>query len=221
MLESALKEVGDSFPVVADVLIHERDQYLATKIAKAKGPKVVAVLGAAHVPGVSALIESGKLADLNELDSLPPKSICGKVIGWGIPIAIIALVCATFLSSHSAGWEQIQSWILWNGTLSALGTLLAGGHPLSILTAFVAAPITSLNPLLAAGWFAGLVEASVRKPKVKDFENLTEDVNSVKGMWKNRVTRILLVVILANVFSSLGTFIGGTDIIKTFLKTVF
>ena len=78
-----------------------------------------------------------------------------------------------------------------------------------------------LNPLLAAGWFAGLVEASVRKPKVKDFENLTEDVNSVKGMWKNRVTRILLVVILANVFSSLGTFIGGTDIIKTFLETVF
>lgn len=167
------------------------------------------------------MIESGKLADLNELDSLPPKSIWGKVIGWGIPIAIIALVCATFLSSHSAGWEQIQSWILWNGTLSALGTLLAGGHPLSILTAFVAAPITSLNPLLAAGWFAGLVEASVRKPKVKDFENLTEDVNSVKGMWKNRVTRILLVVILANVFSSLGTFIGGTDIIKTFLETVF
>ena len=92
---------------------------------------------------------------------------------------------------------------------------------LSILTAFIAAPITSLNPLLAAGWFAGLVEASVRKPKVKDFENLTEDVNSVKGMWKNRVTRILLVVILANVFSSLGTFIGGTDIIKTFLETVF
>ena len=79
MLESALKEVGDSFPVVADVLIHERDQYLATKIAQAKGPKVVAVLGAAHVPGVSALIESGKLADLNELDSLPPKSIWGKV----------------------------------------------------------------------------------------------------------------------------------------------
>lgn len=105
--------------------------------------------------------------------------------------------------------------------MSAIGTLLAGGHPLSILTAFVAAPITSLNPLLAAGWFAGLVEASVRKPKVKDFENLTEDVNSVKGMWKNRVTRILLVVILANVFSSLGTFIGGTDIIKTFLETVF
>lgn len=221
MLESALKEVGDSFPVVADVLIHERDQYLATKIAQAKGPKVVAVLGAAHVPGVSALIESGKLADLNELDSLPPKSIWGKVIGWGIPIAIVALVCATFLNSHSAGWEQIQSWILWNGTLSAIGTLLAGGHPLSILTAFVAAPITSLNPLLAAGWFAGLVEASVRKPKVKDFENLTEDFNSVKGMWKNRVTRILLVVILANVFSSLGTFIGGTDIIKTFLETVF
>ncbi|MFQ8583723.1 MAG: hypothetical protein ACLSA6_14965 [Holdemania massiliensis] len=92
---------------------------------------------------------------------------------------------------------------------------------LSILTAFIAAPITSLNPLLAAGWFAGLVEASVCKPKVKDFEKLTEDVNSVKGMWKNRVTRILLVVILANVFSSLGTFIGGTDIIKTFLETVF
>ena len=221
MLESAVKRSRRQLPGRRRRSDSRTRSISRHKIAQAKGPKVVAVLGAAHVPGVSALIESGKLADLNELDSLPPKSIWGKVIGWGIPIAIVALVCATFLNSHSAGWEQIQSWILWNGTLSAIGTLLAGGHPLSILTAFVAAPITSLNPLLAAGWFAGLVEASVRKPKVKDFENLTEDVNSVKGMWKNRVTRILLVVILANVFSSLGTFIGGTDIIKTFLETVF
>lgn len=221
MLEAAMKEIQDAFPAVAEVLIHERDQYLATKIAQAPGPQVIAVLGAAHVPGVKACIEKGDLANLSELDSLPPKSSVSKIIAWSIPVLIIAIVAFTFFSNTSAGWDQIQSWILWNGTLSALGTALAFGHPLSILTAFVAAPITSLNPLLAAGWFAGLVEASVRKPKVMDFERLSEDVNSVRGLWKNRVTRILLVVIFANLFSTLGTFIGGTDILKTFLETVF
>ena len=221
MLESALKEVGKSFPVVAEVLIHERDSYLATKIAQAKGPKVVAILGAAHVPGVSEKIRKGQMADLKELDSLPKKSNMSKIIGWSIPILLIALVIATFIHSSHAGLDQIKNWILWNGTLSAIGTALAFGHPLSILTAFVAAPITSLNPLLAAGWFAGLVEATLRKPKVSDFNNLTEDMDSIKGLWKNRVTRILLVVILANVFSSIGTFIGGTNIIKTFFDTAF
>ena len=220
MLEAALKEVGDSFPNVAEVLIHERDQYLAASIAAARGPKIVAILGAAHVPGVSRIIEQGKWGDKKELESLPPKSPWGKILGWGIPLLIVLLIVATFASSTAAGWDQIQSWILWNGSLSALGTLLAGGHPLSMLTAFVAAPFTSLNPLLAAGWFAGLTEASVRKPKVRDFKNLAEDVSSLGGLWKNQVTRILLVVILANLFCTVGTVISGTDIIRTFLETV-
>ena len=118
------------------------------------------------------------------------------------------------------GLEQIRIWLLWNGSLSAIGTLLAGGHILSIITAFIAAPITSLNPLMAAGWFAGIVEAMIRKPKVKDFEDLSEDTSTIKGFWKNGVTRILLVVIFANVFSTIGTFISGLGIFKSFLNII-
>ncbi len=126
---------------------------------------------------------------------------------------------ATVIVNRDAGLDQILSWILWNGSLSALGTLAAFGHPLSILTAFAVAPISSLSPLLAAGWFAGLVEAMVRKPHVSDFENLSEDVNSFKGFWRNRVTRIPLVVVLANVGSTVGTFIGGADVVRIFIKS--
>ncbi len=105
--------------------------------------------------------------------------------------------------------HQTLSWFLWHGSLSALGTAIALGHPLTILTAFIAAPITALDPITAAGWFTGIVQAYIKKPNVRDFENLSEDVYSLKGFWNNKVTRILLVIVLANLGSSLGTFIGG------------
>ncbi|MFP4460791.1 MAG: TraB family protein, partial [Thermotogota bacterium] len=101
-----------------------------------------------------------------------------------------------------------------------LGALAALAHPLSILTAFAIAPITSLNPLLAAGWFAGLVEALIRKPSVKDFETLSEDVMSFKGFWKNKVTKVLLVVILANVGSTIGTLVGGAEVLRLFFQSL-
>src|SRR5699024_5833861 len=116
------------------------------------------------------------------------------VIGWSIPIIIIGLILITFLSNPDAGMQQITSWMLWNGLLAAIGTIIALGHPLAVITAFVAAPFTSLNPLLAAGWFAGFVQAFVKKPVVRDFENLSDDVTSVKGFWVNKVTRVLLVM---------------------------
>ncbi len=101
-----------------------------------------------------------------------------------------------------------------------MGTLLAWGHPLAILTAFVVAPISSLSPLLAAGWFAGLTEAYLRRPNVEDFERLTQDVYSLKGFFRNKVTHILLVVVMANLGSSVGTIIGGADIVKMFLRAI-
>lgn len=216
VLDVALKDIGKEYPIVAQVLIHERDQVLAYKIKNAPGNKIVAVLGAAHIPGIKE--EIYKDQDINELESIPKKKATSKIIGWIIPIAIILMILSMFTANSALGLEQIKNWILWNGSLSALGTLIAWGHPLSILTAFIAAPITSLNPLLAAGWFAGLTEAFIRKPKVKDFENLMDDVSSVKGFYKNRVTHILLVVILANLFSTLGTVIGGFDVVKNFFS---
>src|SRR5699024_5029652 len=121
---------------------------------------------------------------------------------------------------HSSGKSQTNSWLLLNGSFSALGALIALGHPLAIVTAFIAAPITSLNPLIAAGFFAGFVQAYFRRPSVADFENLSEDVFSVKGFWNNKVTRILLIVVLANLGSSIGTFIGGADVLRLFFENL-
>ena len=109
-------------------------------------------------------------------------------------------------------------WLIVNGGLSALGALIAFAHPLSVITAFIAAPITSLNPLLAAGWFAGIMEAYLRKPKVSDLQNIDEAANSLKGLYQNRFTPVLIVVILANIGSSIGTFIAGLDIFKSFIS---
>lgn len=128
------------------------------------------------------------------------------------------MIIYTFLSNPSAGYQQTISWFIWNGSLSAIGTAAALGHPLAIITAFIAAPITSLNPLIAAGFFAGIVQAYFRKPNVADFERLADDVYSVKGFWNNKVTRILLVVLLANLGSSIGTFIGGAEVIRLFFQ---
>ena len=209
-LEAALNEVGKEFPVVKKILVDERDEYLSSKIKNANGKKIVAIIGAAHAIGLIKALD--KDVDTIQLEEVNKKKGIGSIIKWIIPIAILSAIIYTLITNRDVGISQIKSWILWNGTLSALGVLLALGHPLSILTAFVMAPITSLNPLLAAGWFAGIVEAMIRKPKVKDFENLGEDTSSLKGFWKNRVTRILLVVVFANVFSSIGTIISGLDI---------
>ena len=219
MLTSALSELSKSFPQLKETLIDERDKFLAQKIKTAPGKKVVAVVGAGHVPGLKEAIKEDQ--DLAALGKIPPKKKTGKIIGWTISIVIIALMVSTIIVNRDAGLDQILAWILWNGSLSALGTIAALGHPLSILTAFFIAPVSSLNPILAAGWFAGLVEALVRKPKVFDFENLNEDVSSFKGFWKNRVTKILLVVVFANVGSSVGTFIGGAEVIRIFVKSFF
>lgn len=215
-LESALNEVGKEFPVVKKILVDERDQYLSSKIKNAPGKKIVAIVGAAHAKGIINNLNSD--IDTTSLEVVNKKKGIGNIIKWAIPILIIAMIAYTLITNRDVGLSQIKSWILWNGTLSALGTLLALGHPLSIITAFIMAPITSLNPLLAAGWFAGLVEALIRKPKVKDFEDIAQDTSTFKGFWKNRVTRILLVVVFANVFSSIGTIISGLGIFSTFLK---
>lgn len=217
-INAMLNEFTETFPRLKKPLIDERDQYLAQKIKEAPGEKIVAVLGAAHVPGIKEEIK--KTHDLKKLRAIPPKSKWPKVIGWSIPVLILAIILYTFLANPTAGFAQTISWILWNGSLSALGAAIAMGHPLTILTAFIAAPITSLNPLLAAGWFAGLTQAYIRRPSVKDFETLSEDVFSVKGFWRNKVSRVLLIVVLANLGSSLGTFIGGADVIRVFIENL-
>ena len=219
MLASALDELSEVFPEFKAIVIDERDKYLAQKIKDAPGNKIVAVLGAGHVPGIKE--ELFKDNDLKELSKIPPPSKVTKVIAWIIPIVIIGIIISTFSVDRGAGIDQMTSWILWNGSLAALGAILAFAHPLAILTAFAAAPFTTFNPFIAAGLLAGLVEALLRRPSVKDFESLSDDVQSIKGFWRNKVSRILIVVIFVNIGSTLGTIFGGADVMRHFINTFF
>jgi len=129
------------------------------------------------------------------------------VLKWGFPLAILAIMAlGFFLGGAKAGGEMLLYWIMVNGIMAGVGAIIALAHPLTIFSAILAAPLTSLNPMIAAGWVSGLVEAFSRKPKVRDFENLSEDMLSVRGFWRNKVTRILLVVVFTNMGSAIGTY---------------
>ena len=218
MLNAALNEISQQFPKIKEVLVDERDKYLAYKIKHAPGKNIVAVLGAAHCVNVPNYIQQDY--SIAEYDKVKEKTKLQKMSGWIIPILIVVAIILCFRVDSNVGLKQIESWILINGSLSAIGVLIAGGHLVSALVAFIAAPITSLNPLLAAGWFAGLLEAKICKPTVADFDSLSEDLNTFKGFRTNKVTKILLVVALANLGSTLGTFIAGLDIIKSIFSNL-
>ena len=215
VLASVTEQVRGQFPKIAEILISERDQYLAYKIKEAPGKKVVAVLGAAHVPGVRE--EIFKTQDIVELSAVPVKYPLSRVIPWAIPMIIIGLLIYSFIVNIATGMRQLSSWALWNGLLAAAFTALSFGHPLSILTSLVAAPFTSLNPLIACGWLTGLVEATIRRPTVQDINNIPRDIFSLKYFFKNRFLKVLLIVIMANIGSSIGSFVAGLDIIKNLI----
>ncbi len=215
VLETLLSEIGESFPDIKRILIDERDQYLAHKIRTAPGGKIVAVVGAGHVPGIQAYWE--KPVDIRVLEQIPPKGQLSRVLKWGIPALIVGIIVFGFFMAGTAGGAQmIKWWILANALLAGLGAAIAMAHPLTILSAVVASPMTSLNPMIAAGWVSGLVEAFLGKPKVRDFENLPEDISTLKGFWKNKITRILLVVVFTNLGSSLGTFVAIPLMMRVF-----
>lgn len=206
-LESVMAEFAGKFPEIKRRLIDERDTYLAQKIRSAPGRSIVAVVGAGHINGIKSQIQQER--DLAELMALPPKSIWPKIIGWGVPLLIVAMLAYGFTRGTRHGFENVYIWVLVTGSLSALGAAMAFAHPLTILSAFLAAPITTLHPLIAAGWVAGLVQAFIKRPKVSDLESLPAAIETVKGFWSNPVTRILLVCALANLGSMIGTYVAG------------
>ena len=151
---------------------------------------------------------------LTQLETIPKGSRWLKLIPWLIVGLIITGFIAGFRQSPQMGWEMIYDWVLINGGLSALGALIAWGHPLTILTAFLAAPLTSLNPMIGAGMVTALTETWLRKPNVGDFSQLKTDVTHIKGWWKNRVARILLVFFFSSLGSAIGTYIAGFTIFQ-------
>jgi pheromone shutdown-related protein TraB len=206
MLTAAVEEIAKSAPTIKRVLIDERDAYMAKKIADIDSGKVLAVVGAGHMEGLIAQLKN-PIDDVRPLEEVPVKK--KGIFKWVIPLAILVLVVAGFFfGGPQQGYEIIKWWLLCNAVFAAIGALIAFGHPITILVAALASPITSLNPTLAAGWFAGLSEAYIKKPKVADFEKIQDDIATVKGWWTNPITRILLVVILANLGSSMGAIIA-------------
>lgn len=206
-LTVVINEFGENLPGVKKALIDERDQYLIAKIKQNESNNIVAVVGAGHTPGM--IKNYGKEISIEKLDEIPPSPLSFKILKYSIPILVIAVFIWGFFNLDTKkSFEIFLVWFLANGIFSALGTLIALGHPLTILTAFIAAPFTSLNPTIAAGWVAGLVESFLRKPKVRDLETIAQDLSSIKGVYKNQISRILLVVILANLGSTIGTFAG-------------
>jgi len=207
VLEALLSEVGRSLPMLKTILIDERDRYLAAKIRQAPGNKVVAVVGAGHVPGIKQ--HWSETIDLPTLEQLPPPGKIGALMKWGLPGSIVALFIAGFFyGGQDAGTDMVVLWSACTGALAGLGAALALAHPATVLSSVIVAPFTTLHPMIAAGWISGMVEAFSRKPKVKDLESLPDDILSFKGFWRNKVTRILLVVVFTNLGSAAGTFVA-------------
>ncbi|MFH1721155.1 MAG: TraB/GumN family protein [Candidatus Altiarchaeota archaeon] len=209
ILNEMMDEISKEIPSVKEVLVDERNQFIAGKLRTLPQKKIVAVLGAGHIEGVvEELKREHTIEETERLTEIPVTKNKLKIIAYLIPAIFTAIIIYGFtLHGSDVTYEMLKNWILINGTLSALGAALAFGHPLTILAAFFAAPITSLNPTIAAGWVAGLVELKYRKPRVMDFQNLLK-MNSLKDYWGNRVTRTILVIAFANIGSSAGTFIA-------------
>lgn len=224
MLQAVVEEFGESLPEFKKVLIDERDEYMVGKLIQLAespdGPKnILAIVGAGHLIGMVPAFSSPPNENrLSELDQTPPPSRVGYYVGWGICLLILSMFAVGYSRSPELGFQLVVTWVVINGGFSALGAAIGLAHPLSILTAFLAAPLTSLNPTIGAGMVVGLVESYLRKPKVRDFEALREDIGSMKMWWKNRVVRVLMIFFFANLGSAVGTYVAGASIVTQIFR---
>jgi pheromone shutdown-related protein TraB len=212
-LQGMMEELAEFLPQAKTVLIDERDQYLAKRIFEQPETNIVAVVGAGHVSGIVShlhrLAEDAASVRLEELDVIPPKKPVTRALPYVIPALVLGLIGWGFVQSGwQGGLELFMRWVLVNGSLSAIGALVALAHPVTIVASFAAAPITSMNPTIGVGIVAGLLEAVVRKPRVLDFERLQTDILSVRGFFRNRVTHVLLVFFFSSLGSAIGTFVA-------------
>ncbi len=211
VLELLVREFRDIAPSAAKTLIDERDAYMALNLLEASKhySSIVAVVGAGHKKGIENYLKNPeKLPPIQSLVEVKQGRNYGKIAGYAVFAVIIFTFASLALTLNSKVLiKAFVYWFLINGVLSALGAAIAGAHPLSILTAFFVAWLTSINPTIAAGWFSGIVEAWVRKPTSKDVEELA-NVSSLRELLRNRIFRILLVAALTNVGSGIGTIIG-------------
>lgn len=219
LLSSLMEELRGFSPGAGIVLIDERDEYLATKIsALSPDKKVLAVVGAGHLTGIENYLVNNK-CDLNrieELQTIPPKTVAMKVMPWAIPMLVMGLM-AYYLSTDS-DVNLIQFFTIWtiaNAVFAAIGCILARGHPFAILTAALASPITSLNPALAAGWFAGYVQLKMAEPSAEDLAEFLK-LDNLGMFWSNKAGRVLMVTALTNLGSMAGAWVAAAGLLGGF-----
>jgi pheromone shutdown-related protein TraB len=226
ILESTFTEFAAQSPELFEALITERDRYMAARLRQENihdasgqpgivGRNVLVVIGAGHMEGMARhLLQSQEepAGVRAELDAIPPSATWPSLIPWAIMFLVLGGFALGFYRSPQLGWDLVLLWSLITGGLAALGALVARAHPLTIISGFIAAPLTTLNPVVAAGMVTGLVESWVRKPRVSDLENLRFDITTVKGWFRNPATRILLVFFFTNLGAAIGTWVAGFQI---------
>ena len=219
VLTELMAEMGDSLPVMKRVLIDERDVYMAEQIKRTPGHRLVAIVGAGHLEGIKKHLLSDQSAELGELTTIPPVSRVWKTLGWLIPAIILGSIGLIAMSKgfDTAG-DNIVYWILANGIPASIGAALALAHPLTTIGAFAAAPITSLTPIIGAGYVTAFIQVMTRPPVVREFETVGEDMTTLFGWWRNKLLRVFLVFILTGIGSAIGTYVGGYEIIKTLMS---
>lgn len=218
VLTELLDELASLFPELSRVLIRERDLYLARSIREAAGDRIVAVVGAGHVDGIARALQDDAAQDPGDLDSVPPASKVAKWIAWSVPTVILGgLGIIGWKNGAAMAGRSLRYWILANSIPSGIGALLALAHPLTVLAAVIAAPITSLIPVIGAGYVTAFVQAWMRPPRVRDLEHVADEAGKLRCWWSNRLLRVLLAFVLPTLGSVVGTWLGGFEIVSKVL----
>ncbi len=218
VLSELMDEMGDTLPDLKRVLIDERDVFLVEKIKTSPGKQIVAVVGAGHVEGMKKIFSTDNKNKIHTISQIPPVSKVFKFFGWAVPVLIIgSIVVIGMQKGASVAGENAIFWIVANGVPAACGALLALAHPLTTISAFAAAPVTSLTPVIGAGYVTAFIQVLTRPPMVKEFESAGDDIATFKGWWKNKLLRVFLVFILTGLGSAIGTWVGGYEIFKNLI----
>ena len=215
-----INELGLKFPNVKKYLLDERDSYMAYKIGRLSGDKVLVVLGAAHLEGVYAhlIAEDVTREHIKEISEVPKKKNYGHIITFILLIVVLAVLVMTINESPLEGAANIIRWLILTSTLGGIGAFIAGAHPISILATMIGSPIGAASPVLSSGLFGAIVEARLRKPQVKDFSALGDDVFDWKRWRKNNLLRVFLIFFLASFGSAIGNIIGLKSIFTSFFN---
>ncbi|MEO8856188.1 MAG: TraB/GumN family protein [Burkholderiaceae bacterium] len=225
LLESAFSEFANGSKPLYNSLIGERDAFMAARLrqeaarsATTERRRVLVVIGAGHLKGMCALLreqQDDPASTVAELALSPPKARWPKWLAVALVLLVFAAIAWAFHQNAALGTQALRDWVLFTGGFAALGALLAGGHPVSILAAFIAAPIKPFRPGIPAGGISAMAEAWVRRPRVVDFDSLRDDIVHWSGWWKNRVARTLLNFFLVSIGTIIGEYSAGIHIFKS------